>query len=829
MPESPAADRGTIRSSVPVVRRFVIALAFFVAAFAASAVARDLLRLDVFYFFTLAVAFSAWLAGLWPALLVGAMSVIAADYLFLPPVGDVTLDATDWFITFALFFVLAVIISSITARMRSALRRARRDATREQVASQELRTVLEHLPVGVWIVDPDGQIVYGNPEVKRIWGGAVFGGPERYGEYRAWWLETGDPVRPEEWAFARARIDLKPRGGEELLIEGFDGSRKIILNAAVPILGAGNEFLAAVVVNEDITDRKLAERSFREATERFEAVFRASPLAIIDMDSGSRVRAWNPAAERMFGWREEEVLGKRTPIVPDERASEVDREFELALQGEIFTGLETQRLRKDGSRVDVSVSTAPVRSAEGKLLGVMVLLDDITERKRREEAQSFLIEASRILASSFDFEVTLPAIARLVVSGWADGCLITVLEGGVARRVAVAHADPDREALMQEICRRWPIESGRAAAETSVFETARGELVPQITDEELRRLATDEEHYDALRRLGLVSSISVPMNARGRTLGVIVLTTDVSGRRLDEQDLAVAQELAGRVAFAYDNALLYADAHDARAEAERRAREEQAVRMELERVMESRARLVRGFSHDVKNPLGAADGFLELLEMGVKGDLAPDQLESVIRSRRAIRTALNLIDDLVDLARAEAGEIEVDRRPVDISGLVNETAEENRAAAEAKGLTIEIDCDRDLPTIETDAARVRQILGNLLSNATKYTEHGRIRIRASVRSDAAAPRPGRWVAIDVSDTGSGIPKDKQAFIFEEFARIESGDKAGAGIGLAISRRTARALGGDVTLESDVGKGSTFTLWLPLDAAEDGKRDSPRAA
>ncbi|WP_348240255.1 hypothetical protein, partial [Salmonella enterica] len=83
-----------------------------------------------------------------------------------------------------------------------------------------------------------------------------------------------DPVRPEEWAFARARIDLKPRGGEELLIEGFDGSRKIILNSAVPILGAGNVFLAAVVVNEDITDLKLAERSFREATERFEAVFR---------------------------------------------------------------------------------------------------------------------------------------------------------------------------------------------------------------------------------------------------------------------------------------------------------------------------------------------------------------------------------------------------------------------------------------------------------------------------------------------------------------------------------------------------------------------------
>src|SRR5690606_35040249 len=117
------------------------------------------------------------------------------------------------------------------------------------------------------------------------------------------------------------------------------------------------------------------------------------------------------------------------------------------------------------------------------------------------------------------------------------------------------------------------------------------------------------------------------------------------------------------------------------------------------------------FSHDVKNPLGAADGFLELLEMGVRGELSPDQREGVVRSRRAIRTALNLIDDLVELARAEAGEIEVDRRPVDIFGLVTEAAEENRAAAEAKGLTVDIQCDRDMPMIETDAARVRQILG----------------------------------------------------------------------------------------------------------------------
>lgn len=830
MPESSAADRDTIRSPAFVLRRYVLAIALFAAAFAATVAFREFLRPQIFYFFVLAVALSAWLSGLGPALFVGVLSVLAADFLFIEPVGHIGSDAPRGLISLALFLVLAGIISSITARMRAALRQAKSEATREQVASRELKVVLEHLPVGIWVVDPEGTLVYANPEARRIWGGAILGGPESYGKYRAWWLETGAPVRIEEWALTRALRDHKATVDEELEIEAFDGERRIILNAAVPIMGAGDEFLGAVVVNEDITARKRAEQSFREVTERLDAIIRASPLAIIAMDANSRVQAWNPAAERMFGWREEELLGKPTPIVPEDRASEVEREFDLALQGEVFTGLETEWLRKDGSRIDVSVSTAPVRNAEGKLLGVMVLIDDSTERKRREESQRFLAEAGRILASSLDYEESLPEIARLVVTrGIADGCFITVLEDGVARRLAITHADPDREAALVELSRRWPIEPSESPAERRVLETARPELAREITDEELQRLAADERHLNMLRGLGMSSLIAVPMVARGRTLGIIVLTMDVSGRHFDDDDLAVAEELAVRVAFSFDNARLFAEANEARAEAERRAREEQSVRLELERVMESRARLVRGFSHDVKNPLGAADGFLELLELGVKGDLSPEQREGVSRSRRSIRTALNLIEDLIDLARAEAGQIEVDRRPVDIAELVRETADENRAAAEAKGLAVSVDLDGDMPTIETDAARVRQILGNLLSNATKYTDHGRISIRASVRSDGGAPGPGRWVAVDVEDTGAGIPKDQQAFVFEEFARIEPTEKAGAGIGLAISRRMARAIGGDVTLESDVGKGSTFTLWLPVDAAGDGRRDVKQSA
>lgn len=248
--------------------------------------------------------------------------------------------------------------------------------------------------------------------------------------------------------------------------------------------------------------------------------------------------------------------------------------------------------------------------------------------------------------------------------------------------------------------------------------------------------------------------------------------------------------------------------------------ERERRRAELERVMESRARLIRGFTHDVKNPLGAADGSLALLEGKLLGALTPEQLESVRRVRRSIRAALDLIGQLLELARAEAGQLEIRREPVDVRATASELAEEFQAQAEAKGLTLVVDVSRDVPEIASDRARVRQILANLVANAIAYTPaRGRVTVLADVRSSAAvpgaAPGPGEWVVVEVTDTGPGIPAELQGVLFEEFTRLYVDAVQGAGIGLAISQRVARALGGDVTVASERGVGSTFTLWVPV--------------
>src|SRR5690242_2130795 len=220
----------------------------------------------------------------------------------------------------------------------------------------------------------------------------------------------------------------------------------------------------------------------------------------------------------------------------------------------------------------------------------------------------------------------------------------------------------------------------------------------------------------------------------------------------------------------------------------------------LERVIQSRSRLMRGFSHDVKNPIGAADGFAELLSIGVYGTLSAEQQASIGRMRRSIRSALALIDDLHELARAETGNLALAPEPVNLAALIRALGEEYHAAAHRRGLSLSVETECDGPIVETDRARVRQIAANLLSNAIKYTQHGSVLVRVHGQPASPSGGEGAWALIEFADTGPGIPLDKKDYIFEEFSRLDGGDTPGAGLGLAICKLLVQALGGRITVE-----------------------------
>lgn len=251
------------------------------------------------------------------------------------------------------------------------------------------------------------------------------------------------------------------------------------------------------------------------------------------------------------------------------------------------------------------------------------------------------------------------------------------------------------------------------------------------------------------------------------------------------------------------------------AEATQRGHEAEQALEEAARMTEARTRLLRGVSHDVKNPLGAARGYAELLEMELKGPLNAEQQRYVKGVRRSIDGALAILGDLLDLARADSGGLSVERVPVDLSRVASETGEDHRPAAASAGHTIE--CSMTGPVrVYSDPGRVRQVLGNLLSNAIKYTPApGHITVRAE-RVDADPAHPGDWAVVRVSDNGPGIPAEKREAIFDEFSRLHDGTGIqGHGLGLAISRRVARLLGGELDVSGADGEGATFSLWLPL--------------
>jgi len=270
------------------------------------------------------------------------------------------------------------------------------------------------------------------------------------------------------------------------------------------------------------------------------------------------------------------------------------------------------------------------------------------------------------------------------------------------------------------------------------------------------------------------------------------------------------RDVTERVKIAAEREQLLAREREARVIAEE-------SREEVNRVIQSRSKLVRGFSHDVKNPLGAADGYLQLLEEEIIGPLTGRQKESVGRARSSIRAALDLISDMLALARAESGELRTDHEVMDVTNVVKECVDESRMQADEKGLNLTLEIEHELPSIQSDPARVRQVLTNLLSNAVKYTEQGSVTVAVARRDRVYAPGGHHWVAIEVRDTGPGLSEEEQKGVFEEFRRFgTAGQQPGSGIGLAMSYHIARALKGDLTVESQPGRGSTFTFWLPIE-------------
>jgi signal transduction histidine kinase len=421
----------------------------------------------------------------------------------------------------------------------------------------------------------------------------------------------------------------------------------------------------------------------------------------------------------------------------------------------------------------------------------------------------YLAEASRMLADSLEYETTLANVAALALPGLGAWCIVDVVEeDGSMRRLAVVHPDPGMQGLARRLAAGWPPEVGDPLGVPLVAQTRRPQVVKEVTDEMLVEAAHDEDNLRTLRALGIGSLIVAPMLARGHVHGAM---TFVSPREhhYGPGDVELAEDLARRAAMAIENARLYRAASRARTEAEDASR--------------AKSEFLAAMSHEMRTPLNAVLGYVDLLELELPGPVNEAQRHHLDRIRGASGNLLALVEQALDLARLESGSLPVGRERASVHDAVEAAVTRVRSSADGEGVRVLERCPPESAGwFVGDPGRVGQVLDHLLSNAVKFTRPGgtvcvTCGVAGQAEPGARVSGPGPWACVEVEDTGVGIAPERVDEMFEPFKQGMAGHtrtEGGAGLGLTIARHLARLMGGDVTVRSAPGEGSCFTLWLP---------------
>jgi PAS domain S-box-containing protein len=579
------------------------------------------------------------------------------------------------------------------------------------------------------------------------------------------------------------------------------------------------------------------ERSSTEA--RLRAIIDSALDAVVTTDAESVITGWSAHAETMFGWSAEEALGRTLgeTIIPERHRAA----HQAGMRRYLATGVghilnqrvEIEALRRDGSEFPVELTVATARW--GGQVAFSAFIRDVSERRRAEARLNAEHAVTRALAEAPSVQAAAGPVIHAMgeALGWGAGFLWTA-DAGRLRVAAHWHAPEVDAAEFVAASRAFTFAPGEGLPGSA---WARGGPV-WVVDAAVEPSFPRAPHAV---RAGLHAAFAFPVQAGGDVLGVIEFFSRAA-EAPDDALLAMARAIGSDVGQAFRR--MHAEEERDRALAEARASNERlrqtnaqlaARTEEAERANRAKSDFLAVMSHELRTPINAVLGYTSLMEMEIAGPVTEEQRGYLERVRASTTHLLGLINDVLDLSKIEAGRMGVTRESGRAAEAVAAALSFVATQAQAKGVRLENACAAPGPEYLGDEDRVRQVLLNLLSNAVKFTGGGgRVTVRCGVgRPDDASRMEGAgpWTCIRVEDTGPGIAPEETEAVFEPFVQSQAPHtrtEGGTGLGLSISRRLARLMGGDLTLETELGRGASFTLWLPAAGAAREDEEPPRA-